>query len=169
MKYTKTTLFIVEDEAKEVDGYTFEYTLTDGTEVTMGVYNNGKKWVVVDPTCGMEFCTGSSRKKAVARAMNKVHLKALAKIRATEDYALLSEKYESLKLFTATENVAESVTLDTVREWCEGKGLIAEQKRDGCAIWVLGRANAYKDELKAMGFARGKSKSYGRGWFIRTA
>ena len=169
MKYTKTTLFIIEDEAKEVEGYAFKYTLTDGTEVTMGVYNDGSKWVVIDPTCGAVFCTGLSRRKAVERATNKTHRKALADLRGTEEYAALVEKYESLKTFVAAVEVAQDVTLETVREWCKDKGLEAKQKRDGCAIWVIGKTKPYKEELKAMGFARGTSKRFGKGYYIRMA
>lgn len=169
MEYTKTTLFIIEDEAKEVEGYTFGCTLTDGTEITLGVYKRGAKWVVVDPTCGAEVCTGLSRKKVVARATNKAHLKALTTIRGTEDYEKLKNQYESIKAFMDTAAIAEAITLETMREWCEGKGLKAKQKREGSPIWVFGQSKPYKDELKAMGFAWGTSKSYGKGWYYRKA
>lgn len=71
-----------------------------------------------------------------------------------------------------TEKVAEvatEVSLATMQKWCEGKGLKAKQKREGCPVWILGPSKPYKEELKSMGFTWGQSKDFGKGWYVRVA
>ena len=86
--------------------------------------------------------------------------------------ALIDEKLGAIKPAkrerkAAAEKVVEEITLDTMREWCKGKGLTAEQVHPGSddKIWILGDSKAFKDELLAMGFRwASKSKHFGRGW-----
>jgi uncharacterized coiled-coil protein SlyX len=46
----------------------------------------------------------------------------------------------------------ETVTLETMQAWCEGKNLVATQKRAGTCIWIQGESEPWKDELKELGF-----------------
>lgn len=64
------------------------------------------------------------------------------------------------------EETAAAVSLETIRKWCEGKGLIVSQKREGCCIWVEGESTAYKDELAAMGLRFSKKR---KSWYINPA
>ena len=60
------------------------------------------------------------------------------------------------------EDAAASVSLETMQAWCEGKGLIATQKAEGCCIWVEGDSKAYADELKQMDFRFAKKR---KSWY----
>jgi len=62
----------------------------------------------------------------------------------------------------STEDTAAAVSLETIRAWCEGKGLVASQKGEGCCIWVEGESKPYADELKGMGFRFAKKR---RSWY----
>lgn len=89
------------------------------------------------------------------------------KLDALIDEKLGSSKPAERKASAKTEKVVEEITLDTMREWCKGKGLTAEQVHPGSddKIWILGDSKAFKDELLAMGFRwASKSKHFGRGW-----
>jgi len=63
------------------------------------------------------------------------------------------------------ETVAE-VSLSAMQEWCEGKGLIATQKREGACIWVEGDSKPYADELKELGFRFAKKR---KSWYFTAA
>jgi len=64
------------------------------------------------------------------------------------------------------DEAAAAVSLETVRKWCEGKGLVASQKREGTCIWVEGDSKAYKDELTEMGLRFSKKR---KSWYINPA
>ena len=55
------------------------------------------------------------------------------------------------------------ISLAAMEKWCEGKGLIASQKREGCCIWVEGESKPYADELKEMGFRFAKKR---KSWYL---
>lgn len=57
---------------------------------------------------------------------------------------------------------AIEISLEFMREWCEGKNVVATQKREGCCIWVKGDSKPYQEELKDMGFRWAKHK----GWYF---
>lgn len=59
-----------------------------------------------------------------------------------------------------------AVTLETMQAWCEGKGLLATQKRAGTCIWVEGDSKPYADELKELGFRFAKKR---KSWYFATA
>lgn len=63
-------------------------------------------------------------------------------------------------------DVPTTVTLETMQEWCEGKGLIATQKREGTCIWVEGASKPYADELKELGFRFAKKR---KSWYLTPA
>ena len=63
------------------------------------------------------------------------------------------------------ETVAE-VSLNTMKAWCEGKGLIATQKREGACIWVEGDSKPYANELKELGFRFAKKR---KSWYFSEA
>ncbi len=63
---------------------------------------------------------------------------------------------------TQKADVAEAVSLETMKAWCEGKGLIATQKAEGCCIWVEGESKPYAEELKEMGFRFAKKR---KSWY----
>lgn len=65
----------------------------------------------------------------------------------------------------AADKVAE-VSLETMQEWCEGKNLLATQKREGACIWVEGESTPYKDELVEMGFRFAKKR---KSWYLNPA
>lgn len=64
------------------------------------------------------------------------------------------------------EDAAAVVSLESMTEWCEGKGLKAKQTNERSSIWILGPSKPYKDELIDMGARWGTSKKYGKGWYI---
>lgn len=64
------------------------------------------------------------------------------------------------------EATAAAVSLKSMQEWCEGKGLIASQKREGTCIWVEGDSKAYADELKELGFRFAKKR---KSWYLNPA
>ena len=61
---------------------------------------------------------------------------------------------------------AATVSLESLKAWCEGKGLIASQKREGCCIWVEGESKPYADELKEMGLRFAKKR---KSWYLPVA
>lgn len=63
-------------------------------------------------------------------------------------------------------DVPTTVTLETMQAWCEGKGLIATQKREGTCIWVEGESKPYADELKELGFRFAKKR---KSWYLTPA
>ena len=65
------------------------------------------------------------------------------------------------------EDAATAVSLETMQEWCEGKGLKAKQINESANIWVLGPSKPYHDELEKMGARWGTSKKFGKGWYIK--
>lgn len=64
------------------------------------------------------------------------------------------------------EQAAAVVSLESMTKWCEGKGLIASQKREGACIWVEGDSKPYADELKEMGFRFAKKR---KSWYFPAA
>ena len=64
----------------------------------------------------------------------------------------------------ATEAVV--VTLASMKEkaWPD---VLVQQARDGSCIWVTGCVAEHADELKELGFKPGRSKKYGRGWWLK--
>ena len=63
-------------------------------------------------------------------------------------------------------DVPTTVTLETMQAWCDGKGLIATQKREGTCIWVEGASKPYADELKELGFRFAKKR---KSWYLTPA
>lgn len=63
-------------------------------------------------------------------------------------------------------DAAAVVSLKTMEAWCEGKGLIASQKREGTCIWVEGESTPYREELTAMGFRFAKKR---KSWYFNPA
>jgi len=49
-------------------------------------------------------------------------------------------------------------------EWGE---VLVRQKREGACIWVTGALEGHADELKELGFRPGRSKEYGRGYWLK--
>lgn len=66
----------------------------------------------------------------------------------------------------AVVEAAGAVSLEAMRKWCEGKGLVASQKREGTCIWVEGESRDYADELKEMGFRFAKKR---KSWYLNPA
>ena len=64
------------------------------------------------------------------------------------------------------EDAAAVVSLKQMQEWCEGKGLVASQKREGACIWVEGDSKPYADELKELGFRFAKKR---KSWYCPAA
>lgn len=60
-------------------------------------------------------------------------------------------------------DAAAVVSLKAMQEWCEGKGLVATQKAEGCCIWVEGDSKPYADELKERGFRFAKKR---KSWYF---
>lgn len=75
-------------------------------------------------------------------------------------------KAEPEKPAKSGEEAAAEVSLATMQKWCEGKGLVASQKREGACIWVEGDSKPYKDELVEMGFRFAKKR---KSWYLNPA
>jgi flagellar biosynthesis GTPase FlhF len=92
----------------------------------------------------------------------------LAKVKAELDEVWRENatlKATKTKETEKVEDTAAEVTLDTMRKWCEGKNLVATQKRPGCCIWVEGESKPYESELKELGFRwAGKSR---KAWYLK--
>lgn len=66
------------------------------------------------------------------------------------------------------ETAAVEITVDLIRSKFEGEGIAVNQAREGACIWVNGSgAKGRKDELKEMGFKYGKSRKFGKGWWVK--
>ena len=67
------------------------------------------------------------------------------------------------------EQIATVISLETMQQWCEGKGLEAKQAHPGSKdnIWILGPSKPYKDELLAMGFRYARKSRMGKGWYAK--
>lgn len=63
----------------------------------------------------------------------------------------------------------EVITLETMRKWCEGKGLEAKQIHPGSQdnIWILGPSKPYQEELTSMGFRWARRSKVGQGWYAK--
>lgn len=77
-------------------------------------------------------------------------------------------KRESAETEEVVETAAEVavVTLESMKELAWPDTLV-QQKREGACIWVTGNVAEHADELKEMGFRPGRSKEYGRGWWLK--
>ena len=150
---------MTKDGLAERSGYRFDYKLGDGTMTQLGVYKSDGSWVVIDLDCGMRVCDGATRKEAVGNAEG-IRDK-YTEMRGSEKYA------KEVAAFDALMNPAAEVSLESMRKWCEGKGLKAKQVHPGSKdkIWVLGPSKPYRPELKEMGFRWGTSKKFGKGWY----
>lgn len=65
------------------------------------------------------------------------------------------------------ETAAVEITVDFIRSKFEGEGIAVNQAREGACIWVNGNLKGRKDELKEMGFKYGKSRKFGKGWWVK--
>lgn len=77
-------------------------------------------------------------------------------------------KREAAEAEQVAEVAAEAVvvTLASMKEkaWPD---VLVQQKREGACIWVTGSVAEHTEELKELGFRPGRSKEYGRGWWLK--
>ena len=87
-------------------------------------------------------------------------------------YVMVSELAAMRREAREAEQVAEVateavvVTLASMKEkaWPD---VLVQQTRDGSCIWVTGNVAEHAEELKELGFRKGRSKKYGRGWWLK--
>lgn len=100
-----------------------------------------------------------ARLKAMSAELEEVW-KENAQLKATKPEVKPEPKPEPAEV------KAEVVSLETMQQWCEGKGLVASQKREGTCIWVEGDSKEYADELKELGFRFAKKR---KSWYLNPA
>ena len=81
---------------------------------------------------------------------------------------LAAMRREAREAEQVAEVAAEAVvvTLASMKEkaWPD---VLVQQKREGACIWVTGSVAEHADELKELGFRPGRSKDYGRGYWLK--
>lgn len=63
-------------------------------------------------------------------------------------------------------DIAAEVSIDTLREFAEGKNLAVTQKNERSLVWVRGDTEPHKEQLKEMGLRYSRKKE---GWWLKVA
>ena len=140
-------------------------------KATVGKESGGVTPIVIEPPKAPAKPKAAEKKEeALDKRIEELEKELKATRKELED---VWKENERLKAMPKREpkpkpkaDVAVTVSLKAMQEWCEGKGLIATQKREGTCIWVEGESTPYRDELVEMGFRFAKKR---KSWYYNPA